>query len=412
MPETHWLDGTTPAFRLTIATSWLAPEAWAEKQQQAIREAVAASPDWNEYLRLIDRHRTPALSWAALKRVPGLEIPEDARHPLKMRSDACHMEAVRQSMLLAEVLKGFGREQIPAMPFKGQVLSQLLYGDPGLRHSRDLDVAVTKEDLPRAQACLEKMGWRRTPLWIPTTPGQRESFLRYEHHLDYFHSQSGFMLELHWRDEWETADRNAARMARSSSALWMGATYRVLDPSDLALYLASHGGHHLWFRAKWLGDLARLRTANLVDWNAAFAEAERTRQQEILLAALLLLDRVYALPLPDLPGDPWTGVAPMLIDMPLQALKEYGEPEPNSTISLTSFRTKYRISRYDKLLRRRRTWKETLGKLAYCRDDHDALRLSDGLAWAYLPLRPVLWASRFLTQSLRRIAGASKARAA
>ena len=97
MPETSWLQRTSPAFRLMIATSWLAPDSWQEKQEEAIREAIGAGLDWTEYLRLVDRHRTPALSWAALSRVPGLEIPEPAKKELQKRSDACRMQAVRHS---------------------------------------------------------------------------------------------------------------------------------------------------------------------------------------------------------------------------------------------------------------------------------------------------------------------------
>src|ERR1035437_3235800 len=94
MPEASWLQSASPAFRLMIATSWLAPTSWQEKQEQAIREAIqviGAGVDWMEYLRLVDRHRTPALSWAALRRVPGLVIPEPAKKELQRRSDACRI---------------------------------------------------------------------------------------------------------------------------------------------------------------------------------------------------------------------------------------------------------------------------------------------------------------------------------
>ncbi|MGP8225068.1 MAG: nucleotidyltransferase family protein, partial [Terracidiphilus sp.] len=155
MRENSWLQSATPAFRLMIATSWLAPASWQEHQEKAIREAIGAGVDWMEYLRLVDRHRTPALSWAALKRVPGLEIPQPARRELQKRSDACRMQAVRHSLMLAEVLRGFNRAGIPVMPLKGPLLSLELYGDVGLRQSKDLDLACTKEDIPRAQACLE-----------------------------------------------------------------------------------------------------------------------------------------------------------------------------------------------------------------------------------------------------------------
>ena len=143
MTEASWLQSASPAFRLMIATSWLAPACWQEKQEQAIREAIAAGPDWTEYLRLVDRHRTPALSWAALKRVPGLEIPQLARQELQKRSDACRMQAMRHCIHLASMLKAFNRAGIPVMPMKGPILSLELYGDVGLRQSHDLDLMVT-----------------------------------------------------------------------------------------------------------------------------------------------------------------------------------------------------------------------------------------------------------------------------
>src|ERR1035437_1003389 len=158
MPEASWLQSASPAFRLMIATSWLAPASWQEKQEQAIREAIGAGVDWMEYLRLVDRHRTPALSWAALRRVPGLVIPEPAKKELQRRSDACRMQAVRDSLKLVEVLKGFHSAGIPVMTLKGPLLSLELYGDVGLRQSSDLDLMVTPEDLAKAQACLENMG--------------------------------------------------------------------------------------------------------------------------------------------------------------------------------------------------------------------------------------------------------------
>jgi hypothetical protein len=116
-----------------IATSWLAPDSWRQNQEDAIREAIGAGPDWSEYLRLVDRHRTPALSWAAHSRVPGIviEVPESAKRELQRNSDACRLQAVQHCLLLAEVLKGLSRAGIPVMPFKGQILTHDLYGDVG-----------------------------------------------------------------------------------------------------------------------------------------------------------------------------------------------------------------------------------------------------------------------------------------
>jgi hypothetical protein len=49
MPEIHWLQSASPAFRLMIATSWLAPDSWQENQEKPSERPSAPAPDWMEY---------------------------------------------------------------------------------------------------------------------------------------------------------------------------------------------------------------------------------------------------------------------------------------------------------------------------------------------------------------------------
>ena len=105
MRKADWLQCASPAFRLAIATSWLAPDSWRQNQERAIREAIAAGPDWTEVLSLVVRHQTPALSWAALNRVPGIAVPELAKRELRKLSDACRIQGTQDSLLLVDVLK-------------------------------------------------------------------------------------------------------------------------------------------------------------------------------------------------------------------------------------------------------------------------------------------------------------------
>ena len=62
-----------------------------------------------------------------------------------------------KSLRLVRVLKGFHLAGIPVMPLKGPTLSAEVYGDERLRQYRDLDLAVTPDDLPRAQAELPSL---------------------------------------------------------------------------------------------------------------------------------------------------------------------------------------------------------------------------------------------------------------
>ena len=393
MPESSWLQGASPGFRLMIATSWLAPASWQDKQEKAIREAIGAGLDWMEYLRLVDRHRTPALSWAALKRVPELKIPEPVKQQLQKGSDSCRMKSLKHSLLLVGALKALNLAGVAVMSLKGPILSYDLYGDVGLRQSHDLDLEVRQGDLFRAQACLENLGWRldvpRFPLSL-LSPRQMEAFLRHECHLSFVHPHGGYVLELHWRNQWDCQDQIAGRWARSIPSVWQGCSHQAMNPIDLVFYLCSHGGTHGWCRAKWLGDLARIHADGRMDWASALEEARRSGQDRFLLASLRLLQEVHGLPLPALAGNPFKNLPSFLIDHPLDALKLREDPGAAED-ALNSLRKRFRYSRHDRMVLPRRSWREILGELAHCSEDFRTLRLPDRLFWAYTPLRPILW---------------------
>ena len=388
MPEAHWLESASPAFRLMIATSWLAPDSWQSNQEEAIRGAIAAGPDWTEYLNLVDRHRTPALSWAALQRVAGLEIPEQAKLELQKRSDACRMQAVRHSLLLAQVLKAFHRAGIPVMMMKGPILSIELYGDVGLRQSHDLDIACALEDIPKSQTLLENSGWRHDSAWFPLSPRQWESLLRHEQEIQFIDSQSTTLLELHWRNPWDLPGHYSECWERSIPTIWQGCTHQEMDPIDKVLYLCNHGGIHAWFRAKWLGDMARIHATGHVDWEAALERGRSMSQERPLLACLQLLHIAHGLPLPSLQGKPWENLPAFLLDSPLHALKDSKDPVAPGFWDVVGILR--RLTRYKRLVLRGRTWRESLSEIAYCREDFRVLPLPDSLFWAYAPLRPIL----------------------
>ena len=400
MNRSSWLEQTRPAFRLMIATSWLAPDSWRHNQDNAIREAIEAEPNWKEYLSLVDRHRTSALSWASISRVPGTTVPEFAGQELQRRSDASRMTAVEHCLLLADALKRFNRAGIPVMPLKGQILSFTLYGDVGLRETLDMDLEVPREDLGRAEDCLVSKGWHLEETFFSMSPRQWDSFLENEQHINFIHIRTGRMLELHWRNQWETPDATRARWARSVSSTWQGCSIRAMDPCDMTLYLCCHGGLHEWFRAKWLGDLARAHSLGLLDWNAAWEEAQRLRETRVLMAGIYLLEQVYGLPRPDLPAQAWQESSPRLIAAPFQAL--INSDEPLDRVSPAKLRNRIRRSRYERLLWPAKSWRDSFSELFYGREDFRTLPLPDGFFWAYKPLRPVLWLWRWAQQKGHR----------
>jgi hypothetical protein len=388
------LLGRSSAFRLMLATSWLAPHPWQEHQERAVREALSSGLDWDEYLELVERHSTPALSWETLKRMPKANLPERVKQTLQQHSAASRMRSMRLASLLMQVLKDFNQAGIPLISLKGPLLSLELYGDLGIRHSRDIDIMVAPEDVSRAQAQLEEMGWRVYLQPCTFSPRHTEVFLQIGRHIVYWHPLQQCRLELHWHTGSEMLDRTAGQWARSTTLVWNGLGYRALSPIDLVLHLCTHGSEHVWFRSKWLGDLARMYAINYVDWDVVYRTARAASLENSLLQCLRLLEELHGLPVPKELREPAGRLPALLLDR--VATYMLAPPEIHSGPFLARIRMKVRQLRYERLLRPRRFWLHAFPEIAYSSADFRLLRLPDRLFWLYVPLRPILLAWRCL----------------
>ena len=162
-----------------------------------------------------------------------------------------------------------------------------------------------------------------------------------------------------------------------------------MNPIDQVLYLCSHGDGHGWFRAKWMGDLARIQADGRVDWQAVFGQASRTGQKRVLLASLRLLQDAYGLPVPDFPGNPWKDLPSFLIARPIHCLKL--PVEPAALGALAKVWEQFLLIHYERLAVPQTTWRDHLAELTYFRENFGMLHLPDRLYWAYALLRPFLW---------------------
>jgi hypothetical protein len=255
-----------------------------------------------------------------------------------------------------------------------------------------LDLAVMQEDLPRAQDCLESLGWRMKSNWIALSPRQWARFLRQEHSLDFLDSNGSSQLELHWHNQWDRPGAARIRWDKSLASVWQGCSFHAMNPIDRTIYLCSHGTDHAWFRVKWLGDLARLAADGEVDWPATLDESRGLGQGFALLASLRLLQELYGLPAPDFPGNPWKDLPSALVTSSLGDMSDPREPATRGTLG--KFRARIRTNRRNRIVRIHKNWMEALSELAYCREDFRMLRLPDRLFWVYVPLRPILWVWR------------------
>lgn len=283
---THSIDlRLSPEFRLLAAA--LRPSGQAEAPT-AFMEASAGDLDWGLVLRLAERHRVvPGLA-ATVDRT-GLDVP--APHGDRLR-DGLALAAFHELALAGttkRIVGGLTDAGIAVGVLKGVPLSLAIHGRLGLRISRDIDLIVAPDVVPRALEILEKEGFR--PM-TPVSNDRLSTLIRHRKDIELIGHQSGHIVELHWR----LFDNPHLMPIRGASAftsmpLPLDFSCLTLPGRTNLLYLANHGAQHAWSRLKWLADLAALlhplgeQGREKLYGGTSIVEGRRSLGQALLLCA-------------------------------------------------------------------------------------------------------------------------------
>jgi hypothetical protein len=238
--------------------------------------AAAPSVDWRKAGELARDLRLFPLFARGAEIVTGERLPQAVRQEWRALYRAM---TARTLLLVAEnrrLLASMQAAGVEALPVKGPTLAEQLYGQAALRDYDDLDYVVAREQVAAAGRVVESCGYE-----CAESPARQERLLRSR---DWFAREFTYTrrvadvdvtVELHW-DVFPEAELSL-----------MGA-----QPEDEALYLAQHGGRHLWTPVRFLCDLRDWIEAHqsTFDWQrlAGHAGAQRLRR---LTAAALVLQR-------------------------------------------------------------------------------------------------------------------------
>jgi hypothetical protein len=199
---------------------------------------------------------------------------------------------------LLRVLAAFRQAGVAALPVKGLVLAETLYGSLALRPLGDLDVLVRPSDLPHARAALAELGFAQAD--EPGYENARHPF----HDPPYYRRAAGgsICLELHW-GLWASHF-----FQLEPDALWRrvvpaqihGATLSILSPEDTLLHLAIHRSRSA-LRLRFVCDVAELLRCNraTLDWEYLLAQTQAAGARTTMFYTLALAAELLEAPLPD-----------------------------------------------------------------------------------------------------------------
>ena len=358
--------------------------------ERQVRNLVSSHDlSWDLLLELGERHRVSGFVANALKNQPG--VPAEVTQILRQRATRTERDNLLQLAIAVKVTQAMGAERIPFVIMKGAPLAQLLYGNTTVRHSKDIDLLVSKSDLSAAQVLLRQAGFEAASgLAGNLTARQTASWERHRKHYDFRHTATGVHVELHWR----AYDNPRLGSVSVQDVEWVecspGMRLPTLSREEMFPLLCAHGAGHAWFRLKWLVDVAALLAQSTVGGQSELMRLARQRglerpaEQALLICAGLFDDDRIAPPARNTSVGRWLArVARNALQQPIPTTSGDAEFVPKGLAA----------SRL--LLRRGWVYRWEEAKVyAASPADWKAVRLPDWLHFAYPLVRIPLWFGR------------------
>jgi hypothetical protein len=293
-PENARAFANAPDFDLLLACC---ADSSSCDETNSIRRTLSGPLDWERLLDLVDHHRVVPQVYSQLSALAHL-VPERQLDALRTRYRDNARKTLWFSGELVRVLAQLESRGIPALPLKGPVLAETLYGEVTQRQFGDLDILVHEEDVLRAKTALLDLGFKPG---IELAPNQERDFVHAGYECPFDSAHSANLLELQWQilpRFYSVAFDVRDLFERADEITFGGRRMRTLCAEDLLLVLCVHAAKHVWVQLSWLGDIAQLTKSRRLDWDAIHDEAQRLGIERIVSLNLFLAHKLLGSTLP------------------------------------------------------------------------------------------------------------------
>ncbi len=215
-----------------------------------------------------------------------------------------HQNSQRNLLQIAEtvhIAQACQTRGVSILALKGPVLSQLLYGSPDQRFSKDLDFACRFEDRKAVTQILVSLGYQPEIDMDTLTPLKQAICSQADHHFKFSHPRKKVILELHV----ENIQRRYyldllidELFQRSQTIAFLDTPIRTLSLMDYPLYLSAHGLLHSWLQLKRMLHMVKMEQLITEEQrNSLFEKAERCGQSRSVASGMILCHRFFQTPL-------------------------------------------------------------------------------------------------------------------
>lgn len=254
--------------------------------------------DWDYLLKLASRHRLMSLLYHNLNSVCHEMVPENILKELK---DNFNANVRRNLMLTGELIKVLNlleSEGITAVPYKGPVLAQFLYGNIALREFVDLDIYIEKHDVLKIRDILISKEY--SPLFN-LNEKMVKTYLKSQDEL-ILTKKDSCSIEFHWKFSSNffsyPSIPESILCKNISNDVLNGKDILTFSPEDTFLILAVHAAGHYWSRLAWLCDIAELIKKYNLDWNEIMNKSNELSIKRIIYVTVCLVSEILGSKIP------------------------------------------------------------------------------------------------------------------
>jgi hypothetical protein len=254
-------DGDVPELELLLACVRPYND---DADDHRIEAIVRRKIDWTYLVRTALAHGVSPLVARRLGVAHSERIPDDIRKAF----DHHLLDNRDRNVVLADalfrILDALRDRDVVALPFKGQTLGAIAYGEFAMRRAGDLDILLREEDLASAWQVLESLGYREMTefeIGRSMTAVEHAGYRRYQCEYAFFRKIDGIVVEPHWAIAPTTMaiDLDYDRFWERAGTVDVGGRkVLTLGLADLMLALCVHGSKHEWTRLQWICDVAAL----------------------------------------------------------------------------------------------------------------------------------------------------------
>jgi hypothetical protein len=260
--------------------------------------------DWRYYNVLAGYHQYLAATYRFLRDV-GVwdDLPEPERATLEGEYMLAQARFIKKEAELLEVLEALDRIGIEPIVFKGIPQAVLMYRDPGIRVSKDIDILIDPSRVEEAKKVLLEKGYS-----IYSGLRSIQDYRDYHFHFIFTRGERmDSVVELHWSllDPKKHREMDRDALERKTISITVGErNVRTLAVPHTLWYLCIHLSYKLFFDLRNLAELFQLTsTIDERQWNDLITWAENTGTTRELTVALHLCESLFGRVVPgDLQG--------------------------------------------------------------------------------------------------------------